>query len=82
MARKHNLKRTRIKAAVQQILVTPATDERKVVTGADGAYTVIKGAPAVYKQGKALDTTKTKEFGNGSNDPKNMAPRGKAGQKS
>lgn len=56
MARKHAKKFSK-KMPVQQILVSPATDERRVVTGENGEFVIIKGKPAVYKQGKAMGST-------------------------
>lgn len=61
MARKHAKKFIR-KAGVERTLVTPEVTERKVVTDpTTGEFTVVNVVtPAVYRQGKAYESTSTK----------------------
>ncbi len=58
MARKHNLKRNRVKQPVQMTAVTPVkAEDRKVLLNPEtGEYEVVRPEP-VFKQGRALGST-------------------------
>ncbi len=60
MARKHNLKRNRVRQPVEQTLVTPESTERKLLLNPDTNEYIIHTIhiPAIVLQGRAKGPTK------------------------